>query len=113
MVTGLPDSQRTTVLAILTDLARGLDASPAPIDYTRRRALFPPIATHVDRRGYAALATAQRWRPPSPLQLRLLDGHLAVLLTGTHPDDHPASGRADVGRHENADEGWPVGRCRR
>jgi hypothetical protein len=70
-----------------------LDASPAPIDYTRRRALFPPTVTHVDPRAYTALANTQGWHPPSSLQLSLLDGHLSVLLTGTRPEDHPGNGR--------------------
>jgi hypothetical protein len=82
----LPDNQRTSALQILTGLADSLDARPTPIDYTRRRDLFPPAATSVDRGAYAELAAAHQWNPPSPLQLRLLDGHLVRLLTGTHPD---------------------------
>jgi len=79
----LPEPTRSACIAILTDLAHALDTEPAPIDYTRRRALFHQ--RRVDRRAYTKLATAHGWRPPSPLQLRILDDHLAVLLTGTHP----------------------------
>jgi hypothetical protein len=87
ILTRLPPQQQSATIAILTDLARTLDATPAPIDYTRRRALFTPSAT-IDRHAYAELAAARRWRPPSPLQLRILDDHLTVLLTGTHAGHH-------------------------
>jgi hypothetical protein len=82
----LTDQQRSATIAILTDLAHALDTSPAPIDYTRRRALFRTPT--VDRAAYSKLAAAHGWRPPSPLQLRLLDDHLTVALTGTRPDHH-------------------------
>jgi hypothetical protein len=94
VLTHLPDQQRTARIAILTDLAHALDATPAPLDYTRRRTLF--TAFTVDRRAYTKLATAHGWRPPSPLQLRILDDHLAVLLTGSHPDHHTNQIRRDT-----------------
>jgi hypothetical protein len=86
VLTNLPDEQRTASIAILTDLAHALDTDPAPIDYTRRRALF--LGCRVDRGAYTKLASTYGWRAPSPLQLRILDDHLAVLLTGTHPGHH-------------------------
>jgi len=85
-LTRLTDQQCSATIAILTDLAHALDTNPAPINYTRRRALFR--ASTVDRAAYATLATANGWRPASPLQLRLLDDHLTVTLTGTRPDHH-------------------------
>ncbi len=39
----------------------------------------------MDRAAYTTLATTHGWRPPSPLQLRILDDQLAVLLTGARP----------------------------
>jgi hypothetical protein len=77
----LSEQQRTATLAILTNLAHVLDAEPGPIDYTRRRALF--TTPTVDMHAYATLAATRGWSPPSPLQLRLLDQHLTVTLTGT------------------------------
>lgn len=74
------DQLDATIVA-LTHLADILDEGGAPIDYTRRRALFT-TGTGVDRPGYAALAAAHGWRPASRLQLHLLDRHLAILLTG-------------------------------
>ncbi len=91
LLTQLPEQQRSACIAILTDLARALDTTGSPIDYTRRRALFTQC--RVDRRAYTKLATAHGWRPPSPLQLRILDDHLAVLLTGTHPSHHTTLAR--------------------
>ena len=96
-LTHLPEPQRTVSIAILTDLAESLDANPAPINYTRRRDLFSTPA--VDRAAYTTLATTRGWRPASPVQLRLLDDCLAVLLTGTRPDHHTTrmrSGTADA-----------------
>jgi hypothetical protein len=87
----LTDEQRTATIAILTDLAQALDTAPSPIDYTRRRALFARCA--VDRGAYTRLATAHGWPPPSPLQLRILDDHLAVQLIGAHPGHHTAAAR--------------------
>jgi hypothetical protein len=82
----LTDQQSSATIAILTDLAHALDTSPAPIDYTRRRALFR--TSTVGRTAYGKLAAAHGWRPASRLQLRLLDDHLTVALTGTRPDHH-------------------------
>jgi TniQ len=91
VLTHMSADQRIATLAILTDLARTLDAAPAPIDYTRRRTLFSHPT--VNRRAYRDLAAVHGWRPPSPLQLRLLDDHLAVLLTGTHPHHRTPANR--------------------
>src|SRR5207248_2717332 len=83
----LPGQQRTATIAILTDLARTLDTEPAPINYARRRVLFRQCT--VDRRAYAKLAATHDWPPPSPLQLRILDEHLTIQLTGG-PAPHQA-----------------------
>ena len=82
LLSWLPSRQCTILLALLDELADLLDTAPAPIDYTRRRALFGHPA--VDRRAYRKLAAAHGWDPPSAVQLRILDQHLAVLLTGAH-----------------------------
>lgn len=82
----LSDRQRTAAIAILTNLADTLDDGPAPIDYARRRTLFKQST--VDAASYTKMAAANGWRPGSSLQLRLLDDHLNVLLTGTRPDHH-------------------------
>jgi transposase-like protein len=73
------------MIRMLTQLARVLDTNPAPIDYHRRRALLAAGAA-IDPAAYATLATEHGWRPPSPLQLRILDHHFAIVLTGA---DHP------------------------
>ena len=74
--------QLDTTIAAITQLADTLDEGGTPIDYARRRALFT-TGTSVDRPSYAALTATYGWRPPSRLQLHLLDRHLAILLTGT------------------------------
>lgn len=98
-LSALPEEQRTATIAILTDLARTLDAQPAPINYTRRRNLFGQCT--VDRRAYAKLAVAHGWLPPSPLQLRILDDHLAIQLTGSH-----ATHRTGPPGHSYTAEAW-------
>jgi hypothetical protein len=94
VLTRQPAQQCTNLLAILDELATLLDTAPAPIDYTRRRALFAHPT--IDRRGYRKLAAGHGWHPPSPLQLQILDDHLAVLLTGTRPVQHDRSNRSDA-----------------
>ena len=87
----LPAQQCTILLVLLDELANLLDTTPAPIDYARRRALFTHPA--VDRRAYRKLAATHGWHPPSPLQLHILDDHLALLLTGARPGHHTHSAR--------------------
>ncbi|MGH3678771.1 MAG: TniQ family protein [Natronosporangium sp.] len=83
LLAGLDPDQLTTMIRLLTQLARALDTDPPPINYTRRRALLSAGAA-IDPGAYAAFATRRGWRPPSRLQLRILDHHLAVALTGAH-----------------------------
>jgi len=77
-------TQRRAALAALAALATDLDRTPAPVDYTRRRALFSTAS--IDQHAYAQLAKDHDWTAVSPLQHQLLDNHLRVLLTGSpHP----------------------------
>jgi TniQ len=78
--------QRRTVLSALAALADHLDQHPAPINYTRRRALFTTAT--IDHHAYQKLARAHGWPPASPLQQRLLDDHLTDLLTGARHTGH-------------------------
>ena len=87
--------QRRTVLSTLATLAVGLDQEPAPINYTRRRALFTTTAT-IDHRAYHELARAYDWPPASPLQQRLLNNHLIGLLTGGRHSGHRDRRGADL-----------------
>ena len=83
ILTRLPADQCTATIRLLTQLADALDTTGAPIDYTRRRTLFNTDTTTIDPTAYAALAADHGWRPPSTLQLRILDRHLVTTLTGT------------------------------
>jgi hypothetical protein len=97
LLANLDPDQLTATIGLLTQLARILDANPAPIDYHRRRALLAAGAT-IDPAAYAALTAQHGWRPPSPLQMHILNHHLAVALTGAHrpPSDPARPGAVDV-----------------
>ncbi|GGJ75167.1 hypothetical protein GCM10010123_01430 [Pilimelia anulata] len=80
----LTETQHRITIDWLAELADLLDTDGSAIDYRRRRALFSTGAT-VDRGAYAELASQLGWPTPSRLQLRILDQHLTVLLTGAPP----------------------------